>query len=113
MVETANIRLSALDFGRDIESLTQDFTGREWVMAEIDEWLQREAERFFFLTGEPGVGKSAIAAQLTQVRQDIVAHHFCIAGRNATITPGNVLRSLGAQLGNALDVAGGRATATN
>lgn len=102
MIESANTRLSALDFGRDIERLTQDFTGREWVFREIDKWLESKDERFFILTGEPGVGKSAIAARLTQLREDIVAHHFCIAGRNATTTPGSVLRSLGAQLGEAL-----------
>lgn len=87
MVESANTRLSALDFGRDIECLTQDFTGRQWVFREIDKWLESKHERFFILTGEPGVGKSALADRLTQLRQDIAAHHFCIAGRNATITP--------------------------
>ncbi|MEH2253163.1 ATP-binding protein [Nostoc sp.] len=98
MTETVATQLKAIAFEHDIERLTEGFTGREWVFAEIDRWLQQENERFFILTGEPGVGKSAIAAQLTQIRDDIAAHHFCIAGRSGTIEPNNVLLSLAAQL---------------
>ena len=65
---------------------------------DIDRWLQESEERFFILTGEPGVGKSAIAARLTQIRDDVAAYHFCIAGRSGTIEPNNVLLSLAAQL---------------
>lgn len=81
---------------------TRDFTGREWVFQEMDMWLAKEdGERFFLLTGEPGIGKSAIAARLTQIRP-VAAHHFCIAGRNSTVIPGTMLRSLAAQLGDTL-----------
>jgi hypothetical protein len=97
-------RLQALDFSRDIDRLSEDFTGREWVFAEIDKWMLSQNETFFILTGEAGVGKSAIAAQLTKIRKDnIAAHHFCIAGRNSTIVPGTVLRSIAAQLGKSLN----------
>jgi WD40 repeat protein len=95
-------RLAAIDFGPDISRLTEGFVGREWVFAEIDNWLDRQDERFFILTGEPGVGKSAIAARLTQVRKDIAAYHFCIAGRNSTVVPSTALRSLAAQLSEQL-----------
>jgi DNA replication protein DnaC len=53
--------LSAIDFTTDIARLTENFTGRQWVFDEIDLWLQESEKRFFILTGEPGVGKSAIA----------------------------------------------------
>lgn len=96
------MKLVALDFGSDIRRLTGDFTGREWLLKEVDAWLKRRGERFFILTGEPGVGKSAFAAWLTRMRKDIAAWHFCIAGRNDTIVPNTVLRSLGAQLGHYL-----------
>jgi WD40 repeat protein len=91
-------RLSAIDFTPDLEKLTKDFTGRQWVFDDIDRWLKESEERFFILTGEPGVGKSAITARLTQLRQDIAAYHFCIAGRSGTIEPNHVLLSLAAQL---------------
>ncbi len=56
-----NTRLSAIAFTSDIAKLTENFTGRQWVFDDIDRWLKESEERFFILTGEPGVGKSAIA----------------------------------------------------
>jgi len=49
--------------------------GREWVFEQIEQWI-RGSKETFFLTGEAGIGKSAVAARLTQVRDDIAAHHF-------------------------------------
>ena len=98
MTGTVATQVKAIAFDRDIERLTEGFTGREWVFEEIDRWLQQGNERFFILTGEPGVGKSAIAAQLTQIRKDIAAYHFCIARQISTVEPNNVLLSLAAQL---------------
>jgi hypothetical protein len=95
---TAPSRLHALDFQRDVARLTEDFAGRRWIIKAIEDWLGQENGRYFLLTGEPGVGKSAFAARLTQIRDDIVAYHFCIAGRNSTIRPASALRSLAAQL---------------
>jgi hypothetical protein len=61
-----------------IAERTRDFTGREWVFAEIDRWLSDpEGARFFILAGEPGIGKSAIAARLAQIR-DLDTHYFYI-----------------------------------
>jgi WD40 repeat protein len=100
--ELPSLRLVALDFAEDINRLTDEFVGREWIFTEIAQWIRAGNEPFFILTGEPGIGKSAIAARLTQVRDDIAAYHFCIAGRNSTIVPGTVLRSIAAQLGRKL-----------
>lgn len=95
-------RLSAIYFTPELEKLTKDFTGRQWVFDDIDRWLRESDERFFILTGEPGVGKSAIAARLTQIRNDVAAYHFCRAGDVETVRPGRILRSLAAQLGEHL-----------
>ncbi len=57
--------LIALDFASDIERLTRDFTGREWLLDKGDSWLKREGERFFILTGEPGTGKSIFMVWLS------------------------------------------------
>jgi DNA replication protein DnaC len=54
-------RLSAIAFTSDIARLTENFMGRQWVFDDIDRWLRESEQRFFILTGEPGVGKSAIA----------------------------------------------------
>jgi hypothetical protein len=91
-------RISPIPLDAEIERLTGSFTGREWVFGEIDTWLRDRDERFFILTGEPGVGKSAIAVELTKRRKDIAAYHFCIAFESGTIQPNSVLLSLAAQL---------------
>ncbi|MUG94126.1 NACHT domain-containing protein [Scytonema sp. UIC 10036] len=98
MTETVATELKPIPFKHDIERFTEGFTGRKWVFEKIDLWLQHKKQRFFILTGEPGVGKSAIAAYLTQTRKDVGAHHFCIARQISTIEPNNVLLSLAAQL---------------
>jgi hypothetical protein len=90
---------ATLDFSAYIAERTRDFTGRQWVFAEIDRWLASgDAPRYFIITGEPGIGKTAIAARLTQVRNDMAAHHFCIARQADTIDPLNFARSLSHQL---------------
>lgn len=86
------------DFSDYIAELTQNFTGREWVFAKIDEWLATpDAPRYFIITGEPGIGKTALAGRLTQIRQ-CDAIHFCIARQADTIDPLNFVRSLSLQL---------------
>ena len=87
-----------LDFSAYITERTKDFTGREWVFAELDRWLVTpEAPHFFVITGEPGIGKTAIAARLTQVRK-IAAYHFCIARQAETLDPLTWVRALAEQL---------------
>ena len=87
-----------LDFSAYITDRTRDFVGREWVFAEIDRWLATpDAPHYFIITGEPGIGKTAIAARLTQIR-DLAATHFCIARQADTIDPLNFARSLSHQL---------------
>jgi len=53
---------TVLDFSDYIKCCTDSFTGREWVFAEIDRWLaDPDAPRYFIITGEPGISKTAIA----------------------------------------------------
>jgi len=63
--------VSAIDFTLDLEKLTKDFTGRQWVFDDIDPWLRNSDERFFILTGELGVRNSDLAALLTQIRNEL------------------------------------------
>lgn len=48
-----------LDSSTYIAERTRDFTGREWIFAEIDRWLaDPDAPRYSIITGEPGIGKT-------------------------------------------------------
>ena len=100
MLKSVVTQLQAIAFS-NIQQLTEGFTGRSHVLSKIDDWLQQKDQRFFVLSGEPGVGKSAIAAHLIQTRTDIFAHHFCQLGVEETVNPSRVLRSLKAQLTHA------------
>lgn len=91
-------RVTATDFSAEIEQLARDFVGRNWIFAAVDDWLTTRNEQFFLLTGEPGIGKSAIVARLAQKQAEVVAYHFCIAGRSGTIIPGTFARSIASQL---------------
>ena len=104
----------ALDFSTYIADRTKDFTGREWVFAEINQWLaDPNGARFFLLAGEPGSGKTAISARLVQFAQKraalptgrrqlvsrfISAFHFCSARDRLWINPNTFVESLAIQL---------------
>ena len=114
MVTSFLNRFAPIDFTRYIDRLTDRFTGREWLFEKhINPWLEKENsnEQFYLLTGEPGVGKSAIVAELIKRWQTqpgdeeqgrLAAYHFCRAGDVETVRPGRVLRSIAAQLGKTL-----------
>ena len=56
-----------IDFEVYIEERVHRFSGRTWVFDRIHEWLVTpQKNRVFLLTGEPGSGKTAIAARLAQ-----------------------------------------------
>ena len=48
----------------DLEEKTSGFTGRSWVFRSIDAWLTSGNARRFLVVGEPGTGKSALAARM-------------------------------------------------
>lgn len=89
-----------LDFSTYIAERTQHFTGREWIVAEIERWrADPDAPRTFLLTGDPGIGKTAFAAHLVRDRPAwLAAWHFCSATRGGWIDPVECARSLAQQL---------------
>ncbi len=56
--------LRPLDFARQMERHIATFSGRLWLLADVDAWLaSATGSRVLWLTGGPGVGKSAIATR--------------------------------------------------
>ena len=56
-----------LNFDSYIAERTKQFAGRVWVFERVHEWLTLPgASRFLLLTGDPGSGKTAIAARLVE-----------------------------------------------
>ncbi|MBD2066057.1 hypothetical protein H6F93_00635, partial [Leptolyngbya sp. FACHB-671] len=103
-----------IDFSAYIADRTTNFTGREWVFEAIQNWLtDPKGERFFLLTGEPGSGKTAITARLTQFAQGEVSYpgfdggflhavHFCSARDSVWTDPKNFVRSIALQLAQSI-----------
>ncbi|MBD2234614.1 hypothetical protein [Phormidium tenue] len=60
MIEVTTMQLKAIAFP-NLQQLAEGFTGRSHIFTNTNHWLQQKDQRFFILTGEPGVGKSAIA----------------------------------------------------
>ncbi|MFZ4656662.1 MAG: effector-associated domain EAD1-containing protein [Caldilineaceae bacterium] len=77
------------------------FTGREWLLAKVDAFLQNHDRGYFILEANAGLGKTAFMAWLVKQRKYI--HHFC------ELTPGlegmaHALKSLAAQLARAYEL---------
>jgi len=51
------------NFASLIATLREDFQGRGFVFAAIEEFLQQQSQGYFILEADPGVGKSAILAE--------------------------------------------------
>jgi energy-coupling factor transporter ATP-binding protein EcfA2 len=42
----------------------ENFAGRTWVLPRVLDWIEHGIERTLLVTGEPGTGKSSLAAWL-------------------------------------------------
>lgn len=75
-----------IDFADFIKDKTKGFVGRKFVFDAIDKFTNKNDRGYFFVEGDPGIGKSAVAAQL--VKNNDYVHHFNFrsGGRNKTRT---------------------------
>ncbi|MGA3088136.1 MAG: toll/interleukin-1 receptor domain-containing protein [Terriglobales bacterium] len=89
--------LDPVRYGDDFQRHLLRFTGREWVMSEVEGWLA-SSRRVLWITGEAGVGKSALAAWLCNRRPEIAAYHFCRFGNSDRVDARKILFSLAYQL---------------
>lgn len=88
-----------LNFGPEIARYSVNFSERRWVDKKISEWIRTSSSKAFVIIGNPGSGKSAIAAWLSQIRQEqVVGIHFCSLKNGLTIDPGVFVANLVAQL---------------
>ena len=73
---TYNLRDKIRSFDSYILDKTRGFVGRDFVFKAFQEFIDQHPSGYFIIRGEPGIGKSALAAQLTKSRGYI--HHFNI-----------------------------------
>lgn len=105
-IETLNRHLRPIKSdARIYDLLKKGFIGRDWLFKEVETWRQsaNRDSRLFWITGDPGVGKSAFAAQLTHIRPDaVIAAQFVEWDKPDHRDARRVVRSLAFQLATRL-----------
>lgn len=100
--ETRVLRLALQpqSFQSQIAQHVPGFIGREWLFDAYHHWLDNQREsRLFWIKGGPGVGKSAIAANLAhRERGTVIASWFCNSHNSELRNPDAFLKSLAFQL---------------
>ncbi|MCU6770152.1 ATP-dependent transcriptional regulator [uncultured Bacteroides sp.] len=88
--------LRPIEFKNEIKKYMRRFTGRQWVLKRIREWLYTpNASKVFWLTGGPGVGKTALSIWLScREIPEIHAWHLCQHSDTLTSNPKNCVLSL-------------------
>lgn len=90
---------------RIYDLLRKGFFGRTWLFEAVEQWQQddKRDSRLFWITGDPGVGKSAFAAQLTHTRSDaVIAAQFVEWDKPDHRDARRVVRSLAFQIATRL-----------
>jgi hypothetical protein len=79
----------------------EEFTGREWLLSAIDDFVTTADRGYLVIEAEAGMGKTAFMAWLAQKRNYV--HHFVRLMPDASDV-GTALRSMSAQLIRAWDL---------
>jgi anti-anti-sigma regulatory factor len=90
--------LKPIDFRGVIREKTQGFHGRIWLFKEIDDWRTAGATQSLLILGDPGIGKSAVAARLVEQEPRVAGHFFCKHDEANTLEPGRLVQTLAAQV---------------
>lgn len=69
-------KLDPIDNDVYSQRLKKRFVGRESLIDYFDKWYQSE-NKILWLTGNAGVGKTALAVHLASIKENVAAVHFC------------------------------------
>ncbi|MBL0126072.1 MAG: toll/interleukin-1 receptor domain-containing protein [Flavobacteriales bacterium] len=105
-IETLSGHLKPISSDTRISTLLRKgFVGRTWLFEAIEEWRNASdrTSRLFWITGDPGVGKSAFAANLTHFGRDkVIAAQFVEWDKPDHRDAQRVVRSLAFQIATRL-----------
>lgn len=95
--------LEPLPFDAELLPQVAQFSGRKSLLNKVESWLaDRAATRLFWITGIPGVGKTALASWLCHQRPEVAAFHICSRGHSQKTDPRRCVLSLAFQLASQL-----------
>lgn len=86
-------KLRPLDNDVYSEHFAKNFYGRKKLYDYYDTWLLSD-QRILWLIGDAGIGKTAFIANLTTVRGDVQAVHFCRFNDNERANPKRAIMSI-------------------
>lgn len=87
--------LVVVDTSKQKSLLRQPFVGRLWLTREIEAWLDdREGASLCILYGDPGIGKSAFAANYCHYNSKVIASIFCEYNRVNFNRPQAIIQTL-------------------
>jgi hypothetical protein len=90
---------------RVAQLLKKPLVGRTWLFDAVDQWRNGDdrSSRLFWITGAPGVGKSAFAAHYTHFGRDkVIAAQFVEYDKPDHRNPQRIVRTLAFQLATRL-----------
>ena len=92
--------LAPFDFAGFLHAKQDRFTGRQWLFDAIDAWRSVEQGRALLIKGDPGVGKSAVVAELVHCNPggQVLAYHCCQWDVGDTLEPWRFVRSIAAMI---------------
>jgi len=93
-------RLRPWDFGAFLQHKREGFTGRDWLFEDMAAWLDEGSAKSLLILGDPGIGKSAIAAELIHKNPEgrVLAYHCCQSDTPETLEPGRFVRSIASMM---------------
>lgn len=86
-------KLRPLDNDVYSEHFSKNFCGRKKLYNFYDTWLLSD-QRILWLIGDAGIGKTAFVANLTTVRGDVQAVHFCRFNDSERANPKRAIMSI-------------------
>ncbi len=96
-------QLRPLEFRSETAFHLPRFTGREWVRQAVRDWIDApDQSNVFWITGEPGTGKTALSVWLCDNIPEISAIHLCNQNDNVKSDPLRIIRSVAYQLSTQL-----------
>jgi WD40 repeat protein len=99
-------RFPQFDFGPFLYERRQDFCGREWLFERIEAWREQpDRRRALLITGDPGIGKSAIVAELVHRNPggQVLAYHCCRADTPETLRSSRFIRGIAGMIASQLE----------
>ena len=86
------------DFAAALKMNRAGFHGRSWLLSRIDRWLAEEKTTSLLIVGDPGIGKSALAAELVHRNPSgqVLAYHVCDANIPDTLKAARFVQNLAA-----------------